>query len=178
MQDRHASPGSAGKSLTAQAFHPLTRSSLQARVRAVGRPVLSAKTGFACQPRGAIAGTSASNPGGVRPTRPAPVPDSPGSRDHSAVAPVASVGASPAGTPPKRSTFAWGFATADGRTRRSQRTVCSPWIGLFAENHPVSVHHSGATEKSTTATAAAYSTCWVNLLSERRISFRERRGQR
>jgi len=144
----------------AQGFPAVTRSSLQADVLVAGHLGVAARFGCArCTP-GACAGTRASNPGAGRPTRSALGPGSPGSQDRSDGVLAASAAAVPADTRAPNSSSASAFATGDEMTCRSQRTACSPWMGLLGENHPASVHLSNAIDKS-----AANANTYANYLT-------------
>jgi len=128
LQAPRPPPGSAGKCLTAQANHALTRSSLQARVRAAaGRRAAVAGRGCARGTRDACGDTRASNRDGARPRRAGPGPGSPGRRDPRVGASSATAVDARAGSPTMSSSTGRGFAHADGRPGHKQRSACSAW---------------------------------------------------
>jgi hypothetical protein len=138
-----------------RANHPLTRPSLQARVHAAGRPARAARCDCARSNPRVFAGTPASSRGVVRPTILAPSTGYLCIRGRFAAARTASAAFVPAGTQVTSSSTAQGFVGGDGMSRHSQRIVCSSRTGLIGGNHPSSVSHLDAEDKSAAATTNA-----------------------
>ena len=65
---------------------------------------------------------------------------------------IASAAFAPAGNQVTSSSTAQGFGAGDGMPCHSQRIVCSSRTGLIGGNHPSSVGHLAAADKSAAAT--------------------------